>query len=230
LWDGSNWLFPRSWLVGHPSLVIKFLDVIGVSCISSAPPAMQIFSYFCLLVFRLPVGQYDLSPIIYWQVRIFICPPRFLKRGQDESHGTFQKCYLNHPFFIVVGDFPFIRGCRKRECTCFKTDRARFYCPLGLEIVGYSNKSLWIRPSLHMTRFHITRRLISIFRFHLKCFVCLTFRYYEFLEYSVSLARLGTSFIYMWIDGTSKIVLLLGFVSLSFSGRFLLMYLRGITT
>jgi len=40
----------------------------------------------------------------------------------------------------------------------------------------------------------------------------------------VSLARLGTSFIYMWIDGTSKIVLLLGFVLLSFSGRFLLMY------
>jgi len=26
--------------------------------------------------------------------------PRFLKRGQDESHGTFQKSYLNHPFFL----------------------------------------------------------------------------------------------------------------------------------
>jgi len=119
---------------------------------------------------------------------------------------------LNHPFFVIVGDFSFIRGSRKHECTCFKTDRARFYCPLRLEIVGYSNKSLWIRLSLHMTRFRIIRRLISIFRFHLKCFVCLTFRYYEFLEYSVSLARLGTSFIYMWIVGTSKIVLLFSFV------------------
>jgi len=137
---------------------------------------------------------------------------------------------LNHPFFVIVGDFSFIRGSRKHECTCFKTDRARFYCPLRLEIVGYSNKSLWIRLSLHMTRFRIIRRLISIFRFHLKCFVCLTFRYYEFLEYSVSLARLGTSFIYMWIVGTSKIVLLFSFVRLRFSGRFLLMHLRGITT
>jgi len=54
------------------------------------------------------------------------------------------------------------------------------------------------------------------------------FRCYEFLGYSVSLARLGTSFIYIWIDGTSKIVLLLGFVFLSFSGRLLSMYLHEI--
>jgi len=51
----------------------------------------------------------------------------------------------------------------------FKIDRACFYCILGLEIIVYSNKGLWIRPSLHMlTRFRDTRRLVSTFRFHSK--------------------------------------------------------------
>jgi len=59
------------------------------------------------------------STIIYWQVRIFTSPPRFLKGGQDESRRTFQKYHLNH-LFLFVGDFSFIRGCRKHECTCFK--------------------------------------------------------------------------------------------------------------
>jgi len=31
----------------------------------------------------------SLPPGLYWQVRIFTCPPCFLKRGQDESRGTF---------------------------------------------------------------------------------------------------------------------------------------------
>jgi len=63
-------------------------------------------------------------------------------------------------YILFVGDFSFIRGCRKHECIRFKINRACFYCFLGLEIIGYSNKSLWIRPSLHMlTRFHSTADL-----------------------------------------------------------------------
>jgi len=41
LWDELSWLFPRFWLVGYPSLVIKFLNfqnLVGVSRISLAPP------------------------------------------------------------------------------------------------------------------------------------------------------------------------------------------------
>jgi len=87
--------------------------------------------------------------------------------------------------FLFVGDFSFIRDCRKHECTCFKINRACFYCPLELEIIGYSNKSLWIHPSLHtLTRFHSTRRLILILRFHLK---------------SVFVSRLGVIYCYSWI-------------------------------
>jgi len=55
---------------------------------------------------------------------------------------------------------------------------------------------------LHMlTRFHSTHRPIINVRFRLKNVFRLTFRYYfiVILVYSVSLARLGTSFIYMWI-------------------------------
>jgi len=52
-----------------------------------------------------------------------------------------------------------------------------------------------------LTRFHSTRRLIINARFRLKNVFRLTFRYYfiVILEYSMSLARLGASFIYMWI-------------------------------
>jgi len=50
--------------------------------------------------------------------------------------------------FLFVDDFFFIGGCRKHEC--FKIAKACSYCPLGLGIVGYSDKSLYIRPSLHM--------------------------------------------------------------------------------
>jgi len=45
-------------------------------------------------VSSLRVGYHDFSTVIYWRVRFFICPPRFLRRGQDESHGTFQRYYL----------------------------------------------------------------------------------------------------------------------------------------
>jgi len=55
--------------------------------------------------------------VIYWQVGIFTCPPRFLKRGQGESCGAFQK--LLFVLSLFVGDFSFIRGCRKYECTRF---------------------------------------------------------------------------------------------------------------
>jgi len=60
-----------------------------------------------------------------------------------------------------------------------KIDRACFYCLLGLEIIGCSNKSLWIRLSLHMlTRFYSTHRPILMLWFHLKSVFRLTFRYY----------------------------------------------------
>jgi len=39
--------------------------------------------------------------IIYWQVRIFTSPPCFLKRGQENSLGTFQKYYLFHSFIFI---------------------------------------------------------------------------------------------------------------------------------
>jgi len=122
------------------------------------------------------VGQCDSSTIIYWQVRIFTCPPRSLKRGQDESHGTFQKYYL-FIHFLFVGDFSFIGGCRKHECTRFMITKACSYCPLELGIVGYSDKSLYICPSLHMlTRPYSTRRPISASISLEECF-CLMFVY-----------------------------------------------------
>jgi len=48
-------------------------------------------------------------------------------------------CFIH---FLLVGDFSFIRDYKKRECTRFKINRICFYCPSGLEFIGYFNKSL----------------------------------------------------------------------------------------
>jgi len=94
-WDGSSWLFPKFWLEGYPSLVMKFLDFQNFNWsfsryIGSTRNVNLILRLFIGVLLSL-VGRCDFSTIIYWQVRIFTCPPRFLKRGQDESCGTFQK-------------------------------------------------------------------------------------------------------------------------------------------
>jgi len=93
---------------------------------------------------------------------------------------------------LFGGDFFFIRGCRKYECTR-KVNRACFYCLLGLEIIGHFNKVLCIRPPLHMfTRFRGTRWLTLTVRFHLK---------------NVFISRLGNVYRYfLWVfkvSGTS---------------------------
>jgi len=70
--------------------------------------------------------------------------------------------------FLFGGDFSFIRGCRKHECTR-KINRARFCCLSGLEVIRHFNKVLYIRPPLHMfARFRGTRCLTLTVRFHLK--------------------------------------------------------------
>jgi len=77
---------------------------------------VQILSYavyWCSIITRRTLW---FSTIIYWQVRIFTCPPRFLKRGQSKFCGIFQKYYSFRSIFcsiLFVGDFSFIRGCRK---------------------------------------------------------------------------------------------------------------------
>jgi len=57
--------------------------------------------------------------LIYWLVRIFTCPPRFLERGQDKCCSTFQKCYLSRPFFCLSA-ISIIRGCRKTRTHMFR--------------------------------------------------------------------------------------------------------------
>jgi len=109
-------------------------------------------------------------------------------------------CFIH---FLLVGDFSFIKGCRKHEwCTRFKINRVSFYSPFGIysELnIRYSNKGLWIRASLHMlTRFRRTHRPTLMFK---EC-LCLTF------TFRVS----GTC----GSDETSKIVLLFSLVCLSF--------------
>jgi len=117
--------------------------------------------------------------------------PVFWREGKMDLVGPSRNiiCFIH---FLLVGDFSFIRGCRKHECTWFKINSACFYCLLGLEIIGCSNKGLWIRPFLHMlTQFHSTRRPILMLRFHLK---------------SVFVSRLGNIYCYFWIfrvPGTS---------------------------
>jgi len=46
------------------------------------------------------------------------------------------------PVSLFVGDFSFIRGYKKHGCICLEFDKACFYCPSGLDIIGYSNKDL----------------------------------------------------------------------------------------
>jgi len=100
-----------------------------------------------------------------------------------------------------------------------KTDRACFYCLLTLEIIGWSNKSLWIRPSLHiLTRFHSTRRPILMLWFHLKNVFRLTFRYYLLLFSNIQCPwHVLVPVLFTWgSNETDKIVLLFNFVCLSF--------------
>jgi len=130
---GSNVLVGRI-----PFLRDQFSDLqnlVGASHIRSAPsqPIIRLF----IGVSSLFIRQYDFSTI-YWQVQIFLPAP---KKRQDESRGTIQKYYY-FIYFLFLGDLSLIRGCRKHEGTCFKINRACFYCPLGLEIIGCSNKGL----------------------------------------------------------------------------------------
>jgi len=61
---------------------------------------------------------------------------------------------------LFVGDFSFIRSCRKHERICLEIDRAYFYCPLGLDIIGYP-KGLWIMKIPNNEIFFISIDTIS---------------------------------------------------------------------
>jgi len=116
-------------------------------------------------------------------------------------------CFIH---FLFVGVFSFIRGCRKHECTRLEINRACFYCPSRLEIIGYSNKGLWIRAFLHMlTRFRRTHWPILILK---ECFF--TFRW--FICYIQNpWYVLVPIFFTRGPDKTGKIVLLFSFLRLS---------------
>jgi len=126
---GSSWLVLRFWLVGYPSFMIKLqiskilLELLTLGRLH--PQLLNLILRLFIGVLLLFIG-YNFSTISYWQVRIFICPPYFLKRGQGKFHGTFQKYYLFH-LFLFVGDFSFIRNCRKHECTRLEINRAHLY-------------------------------------------------------------------------------------------------------
>jgi len=122
--------------------------------------------------------------------------------------------------FLFVGDFSFIRGCRKHECT-HEANRARSCCLLGLEVIK-SNKSLCIRPSYICC--HDFHRPILMFDFARKMLFRLAFRYYFIVifVYSVSPARLGASFSTYRSSETGKIVFLFSLVYLSFLWKVLL--------
>jgi len=68
------------------------------------------------------------------------------------------------------------------------------------KLLGLIKVYEFVLPAYVDTISHIRRPIINA-RFRLKNVFRLTFRYYfiVILVYSVSLARLGTSFIYMWI-------------------------------
>jgi len=102
-------------------------NFVGALHIKSPPPATK-KSYFTPAYWYLSlcVGQYDISTIIYWQVRIFSCPPRSLKRGQDKSHGTFQRYCLFYPFCLSAISLLW----EETRIHVFKVDKACFYCPL----------------------------------------------------------------------------------------------------
>jgi len=104
-------------------------------------------AYWCFVIVYRVVW---FSTIIYWQVRILICPPRFLKRGQDESHGTFQMYYIFLSILLFVDIF-LLEGTRIHV---FKVDRGCFYYILRLGIIVYSDKGLWIRSPLYIVCWH----------------------------------------------------------------------------
>jgi len=156
LWDDSSWLVSRFWLVGYPFFVINFSNLqnfVGASHIRSVPPATGksclMLVYWCfVIVYRVVWFFYDqllassdlhFARLVSW------------REGRMNLVGPSRNiiCFIH---FLLVGDFSFIRGCRKHECTRmhFKINRVCFYCPSGLEFIGYSSKSLWIRISLHM--------------------------------------------------------------------------------
>jgi len=115
----------------------------------------------------------------------------FWRKGEMDLVGPPRNiiCFIH---FLLVGDFSFIRGCKKHECTWFKMNRACFYCPLGLEIIGCSNKGLWIRPIFAyvdtISQYTSTHINASI---SLEEWFGLTFRWYLLLFLNIQ--SLGTS-------------------------------------
>jgi len=85
-----------------------------------------------MIFLRSPIGKVGSS----------LCSPHFLKRGQDELRGTFQKYYLCHPFFACLRFLFYLEIAGNINFPLFKINRVCFYCSSGLEFIGYSSKSL----------------------------------------------------------------------------------------
>jgi len=142
--------------------------LVGVSRISSAPPATQILSYACLLVFVAVCRA-----VRFFYDYLLASSDLYFPAPYPEERARWVSRYLPKniiyvTYFLFVGDFSFIRG-RKHECT-HKVNKACFCCLLALEIIGHFNKVLYIRPPLHMfTRFH--RPILMLDFARQKCFL-----------------------------------------------------------
>jgi len=167
-----------------------------------APLATQILSYavcWCSVI-PLLVGHYD---FLQSSIDKFVSSVARLVFWREDkvSFVASSRNIICFVHFLFVGDFSFIRGCRKHECISLKINRACFYYPLRIR---YHWVLIKVRGFLHMlTRFCRTCWPILIFRFHLKNVFVSRFSIYCWylvfiLEHSESLARLGVNFIYMW--------------------------------
>jgi len=106
---------------------------VSLPSLSSLPPCSSSWSNF-----RFSLGSFR---------RIEVARSVFRGKKRITVHDTFQKFikyYLSLPF--LVGNFSFIRECKKFERICLEIDKAciksikHFYCSSGLDIITYLNK------------------------------------------------------------------------------------------
>jgi len=140
--------------------------LVGVSRISSAPPATQILSYACLLVFVTVCRA-----VRFFYDYLLASSDLHLPAPFPEESARWVSRYLPEILFILsILCLSVISLLLERtRIHVFKIDRACFHWFLRLEIIVYSHKSLWIRPPLHMLIWlRDSRWLISTFRFYSK--------------------------------------------------------------